>query len=83
MMLHYSTYVYPVMYTYKTRKNIFFFRLKIGLLILMYILGNACISIRYISEHCHIKKRMYIKYIFQMKTACIMFCDIISSIDTQ
>ena len=44
VMLHYSTYMYHVM----------------SFLILRYILGNACIAIAFISERCHIKKRMYI-----------------------
>ena len=30
LMLHCSTYIYSVMYTYDTRQNIFVFRLKIG-----------------------------------------------------
>ena len=30
LTLYYSTYMHPVMYTYKTHKNIFVFRLKIG-----------------------------------------------------
>ena len=28
LMLHYSTYIYPVVFTYKTCQNIFFFRLE-------------------------------------------------------
>ena len=49
MALHFSTYIYPVMYTYKTSQNIFVFDSKFDLLILRYILGNACIAITYIS----------------------------------
>ena len=30
LMLHYSTYIYPVVFTYKTCQNIFFFGLENG-----------------------------------------------------
>ena len=47
LMLHYPTYIYPVVFTYKTCKNIiyFFFAWKTDIFILRYILENACFAI--------------------------------------
>ena len=41
----FSTYIHLVMYTYKTRQNIFVFCLKSDSLMSRYIFGNACIAI--------------------------------------
>ena len=44
LMLHYSTDIYPVVFTYKTCRNIFFFfASKTDIFIFRYILGNACL----------------------------------------
>ena len=40
LMLHYSTYIYPVVFTYKTCQNIFFFGLENGHFYIRDILGN-------------------------------------------
>ena len=40
-MLHYSLYIYPVVFTYKTCQNIFFFSSKTDIFTFRYILGNA------------------------------------------
>ena len=45
LMLHYSTYIYPVVFTYKTCQNMFFFASKTDIFIFRYILGNACFTI--------------------------------------
>ena len=45
LMLHYSTYIYPVVFTYKTCQNIFFLASKTDIFIFRYILGNACFAI--------------------------------------
>ena len=45
LMLHYSTYIYPVVFTYETCQNIFFFGLENGHFYIRYILGNACFAI--------------------------------------
>ena len=60
LMLHYSTYMYPAVVTYKTCQNIFFFASKTDILIFRYILGNVCFAISQISGHCHIMKMTYI-----------------------
>ena len=45
LMLNYSTHTYPVVFTYKTCQNIFFFALKADIFIFRYSLGNACFAI--------------------------------------
>ena len=46
LMLYYSTYIYPVVFTYKTCPNIsFFFASKTDISIFRYILGNACFAV--------------------------------------
>ena len=45
LMLRYSTYIYPVVFTYKTCQNIFLFCLETDIFIFRYILGNACFAI--------------------------------------
>ena len=45
LMLPYSTYIYPVMFTYKTCQNIFFFASKTDIFIFRYILGNAFFAV--------------------------------------
>ena len=46
LMLHYSTYIYPVVFTYKTCQIIFFFfASKTDIFIIRYILGNAWFAI--------------------------------------
>ena len=45
LMLPYSTYIYPVVFTYKTCKNIFFFASKTDIIIFRYILDNACFAV--------------------------------------
>ena len=62
LMLHYSTYVYHVVFTYKTCQNIFFsffFASKTDFFIFRYILGNACFAISYISGHFHTMQMAY------------------------
>ena len=45
LMLHYSTYIYPVVFTYKTCQNILFFASKTDICIFRCILENACFAI--------------------------------------
>ena len=56
-MLHYSTYIHPVVYTNKTRQNIF--ASKSYIFIFRYILGNACIAITHTSKDYRIKKMVH------------------------
>ena len=45
LMLHYSTYIYPVVFTYKTCQIFSVFASKTDILIFRYILGNACFAV--------------------------------------
>ena len=45
LMLHYSTYIYPVVFTYKTCKIFSFFASKTDICIFRYIFGNVCFAI--------------------------------------
>ena len=45
LMLHYSTYIYPVVFTLKPAKIFSFLALKTDIFIFRYILGNACFAI--------------------------------------
>ena len=45
LMLHYSTYIYTIMFTYKTCQIFSFFASKTDIFIFRYILVNACFAI--------------------------------------
>ena len=45
LLLHYSTYIYLVMFTYKNCQNIYFFASKTVIFIFRYIFWNACFAI--------------------------------------
>ena len=45
LMLHYSTYIYPVVFSYKTCQFFSCFASKTDIFIFRYILGNACFAI--------------------------------------
>ena len=45
LMLHYSTYIYPVVFTYKTCQIFSFLASKTDIFIFRYILRNACFAI--------------------------------------
>ena len=45
LMLHYSTYTYSVVFTYKIFQIFFSFASKTDIFIIRYILGNACFAI--------------------------------------
>ena len=45
LMLHYSFYIYPVVFTYKTCQIFSIFASKTDIFIFRFILGNACFAI--------------------------------------
>ena len=61
LMLHYSTYACLVVYTLKSTPKYFRFNHKIRHFDIQVYLGDATITITFISGHCHIKKMAYIK----------------------
>ena len=78
-MLQYSTYLYPVVFTYKACKNSIFFASKTDIFIIQVYFGKCMfcyfIDIRALSY--------YENDVHIMETSLIMFSDIISIIDTQ
>ena len=82
LMLHYSTYIYPVVFTNKTCQNIFFFCLENWHFYIQVYFGKIMFS-----YFIDIRAMSYYEIEVQIVNisngnSIIMFFDIISSIDT-